>query len=109
MARRPQAGGAVLPPISKNEVGIYRCARARLMAFTLLLHKLKPQKERAAIGHVLLYSRQMPTTELRIDVILRLLVTFYHFPVTFYHFPPSFKNHDNDSGAVQIQIVAGKV
>ena len=36
MARRPQAGGAVLPPISKNEVGIYRYARARLMAFTLL-------------------------------------------------------------------------
>ena len=54
MARRPQAGGAVLPPISKNEVGIYRCARARLMAFTLLLHKLKPKKkERAAIGHIL--------------------------------------------------------
>ena len=60
MARRPQAGGAVLPPISKNEVGIYRCARARLMAFTLLLHKLKPQKERAAIGHVLLYSHVPP-------------------------------------------------
>ena len=39
MARRPQAGGAVLPPISKNEVGIYRCARARLMAFTLLFIK----------------------------------------------------------------------
>ena len=54
MARRPQAGGAVLPPISKNEVGIYRCARARLMASTLLLHELKPQKkERAAIGHIL--------------------------------------------------------
>ena len=61
MAQRPQAGGAVLPPISKNEVGIYRCARARLMAFTLLLHKLKPQKERAAIGHVLLYSHVPPT------------------------------------------------
>ena len=48
MARRPQAGGAVLPPISKNEVGIYRCARARLMAFTLLLHKLKPQERKSS-------------------------------------------------------------
>ena len=46
MDRRPQAGGPYFPPISRNEVGIYRCARARLMAFTLLLHKLKPQKER---------------------------------------------------------------
>ena len=59
----PTAAGrrSVLPPILKNEVGISRCARARLMAFTLLLHKLKPQKERAAIGHVLLYSHVPPT------------------------------------------------
>ena len=58
------------------------------------------------------YSRQMPTTKLRIIVILRLLVTFYHFPVTFYHFPPSFKNHGPAAiefrDAVQIQTVAGK-
>ena len=54
------------------------------------------------------YSRQMPTIELRINIILRLLVTFCHFPVTFYHFPPSFKNQNNDSDAVQIQTVAGK-
>ena len=51
------------------------------------------------------YSRQMPTIELRINVILRLLVTFYHFP-------PSFKNHGPAAiefrDAVQIQTVAGK-
>ena len=32
--RRPEV--RIAPPISKNEVRIYRCARARLTAFTLL-------------------------------------------------------------------------
>ena len=54
----------------------------------------------------------MATTELRIDVILQLLVTIYHFPVTFYHFPPSFKNYGPVAiefrDTVQIQTVAGK-
>ena len=40
--RRPQAGGSHLALISKNEVCIYGCAQARLMALTLLLGKLKP-------------------------------------------------------------------
>ena len=40
--RRPQAGGLHWAPISKNEVCIYGCARARLMVFALLLGKLKP-------------------------------------------------------------------
>ena len=43
MDRRPQAGSVLItPPISKNEVCIYRCVRARLTAYTLLLGKLKP-------------------------------------------------------------------
>ena len=38
--RRPEV--RIAPPISKNEVCIYRCVRARLTAYTLLLSKLKP-------------------------------------------------------------------
>ena len=38
--RRPEV--RIAPPISKNEVCIYRCVRARLTAYTLLLGKLKP-------------------------------------------------------------------
>ena len=34
----------IAPQISKNEVCIYRCVRARLTAYTLLLGKLKPAK-----------------------------------------------------------------
>ena len=38
--RRPEV--RIAPPISKNEVRIYRCVQARLTAYTLLLGKLKP-------------------------------------------------------------------
>ena len=72
MARRPQAGGAVLPPILKNEVGIYRCARARHMASTLLLHKLKPQ-ERAAIGHFFKTSITLLLSKLKPIILVTAL------------------------------------
>ena len=42
MDRRPKAGGLYWTPISKDEVHIRRCVRARLMVLTLLLSKLKP-------------------------------------------------------------------
>ena len=35
--RRPKAGGLHWTPISRDEVRITRCARARLTAYTLLL------------------------------------------------------------------------
>ena len=43
--RRPQAGGLHWTPISRDEVCISRCVRARLMALTLLFGKLKPEIE----------------------------------------------------------------
>ena len=45
--RRPQADGGrwYWPPISKDEDGIPQYVRARCMAFTLLLSKLKPHSQ----------------------------------------------------------------
>ena len=42
MDRRPQAGGPYWTLISKDEVCIPRCVRARLTVLTLLFSKLKP-------------------------------------------------------------------
>ena len=40
-------------PISKNEGCIYRCVRARLTAYTLLLGKLKPATPNNIVVHQL--------------------------------------------------------
>ena len=42
MDRRPQAGGPYWTPISKNEDGILRYIRARIMVFTLLSIQSEP-------------------------------------------------------------------